>query len=165
MRTFRPPRDQCLSELVEPCAEATWRARGEFLRGGTNSSNPSPSSGESVANSVIAKAGPRLLSAVGTSGFAIRMLAPHSDDVRTVAPPSTPTGRVSMCPAELRPRGWGSPQHRGSSVPRGEAAVGCSSANRRSRPDAVIDPARAGNDRRRDYWDDCLALWLLGHQR
>jgi len=74
MRTFRPPRDQCLSELVEPCAEATWRARGEFLRGGTNSSNPSPSSGESVANSVIAKAGPRLLSAAGTSGFAIRML-------------------------------------------------------------------------------------------
>ena len=48
MRTFRPPRDQCLSELVEPCAEATWRARGEFLRGGTNSSNPSPSSGEST---------------------------------------------------------------------------------------------------------------------
>jgi len=37
--------------------------------------------------------------------------------------------------------------------------------NRRSRPDAVIDPARAGNDRRRDYWDDCLAPWLLGHQR
>ena len=42
------PRDQRLSELVEPCAETTWRARGEFLRGGTNSSNPSPSSGEST---------------------------------------------------------------------------------------------------------------------
>ena len=41
-------RDQRLSELVEPCAETTWRARGEFLRGGTNSSNPSPSSGEST---------------------------------------------------------------------------------------------------------------------
>jgi hypothetical protein len=46
IRTFRPPRDQCLSELVEPCAETAWRARTEFLRGGTNSSNPSPSSGE-----------------------------------------------------------------------------------------------------------------------
>ena len=43
IRTFRPSPDQCLSELVEPCAETTWRARGEFLRGGTNSSNPSPS--------------------------------------------------------------------------------------------------------------------------
>src|SRR6516162_8783075 len=47
IRTFRPSPDQCLSELVEPCAETTWRARGEFFRGGTNSSNPSPSSGES----------------------------------------------------------------------------------------------------------------------
>jgi hypothetical protein len=45
---FVPLGDQCLSELVEPCAETTWRARGEFLRGGTNSSNPSPSSGEST---------------------------------------------------------------------------------------------------------------------
>ena len=52
VRTFRSSRDQCLSELVEPCAETTWRARGEFLRGGTNSSNPSPSSEESAANSV-----------------------------------------------------------------------------------------------------------------
>ena len=26
--------------LVEPCAETIWRARGEFLRGGTNSSSP-----------------------------------------------------------------------------------------------------------------------------
>jgi hypothetical protein len=34
--TFRPPRDQCLSEMVEPCAETTLRARTEFLRGGTN---------------------------------------------------------------------------------------------------------------------------------
>ena len=50
MRAFRPPRDQCLSELVQPCAETTWRARGEFLCGGTNSSNPSSSSGESTAN-------------------------------------------------------------------------------------------------------------------
>ena len=40
IRTFRPSPDQCLSELVEPCAETTWRARGEFLRGGTNSSSP-----------------------------------------------------------------------------------------------------------------------------
>jgi hypothetical protein len=31
IRTFRPSPDQCLSELVEPCAETTWRARGEFL--------------------------------------------------------------------------------------------------------------------------------------
>jgi hypothetical protein len=31
IRTFRPSR---LSELVEPCAETTWRPRGEFLRGG-----------------------------------------------------------------------------------------------------------------------------------
>jgi hypothetical protein len=31
------------------CAETTWRARGEFLRGGTVSSNPSSSSGESVS--------------------------------------------------------------------------------------------------------------------
>ena len=48
IRTFRPSRDQCLSELAEPCAETTWRARGEFLRRGTNSSNPSPSTGESA---------------------------------------------------------------------------------------------------------------------
>ena len=47
IRSFRPSRDQCLSELAEPCAETTWRAPGEFLRGGTNSSNPSPSCGES----------------------------------------------------------------------------------------------------------------------
>ena len=39
---------RCASELVEPCAETTWRARTEFLRGGTNSSNPSLSSGESA---------------------------------------------------------------------------------------------------------------------
>jgi len=75
---------------------------------GTERSNPFPSSGESVANSVIAKAGPRLLSAAGTSGFAIRMLRRILTTCATVAPPSTPTGRVSMCPAELRPRGWGS---------------------------------------------------------
>jgi hypothetical protein len=31
---------------------ATWRAPGEFLRGGTNSSNPSPSSGESVSREI-----------------------------------------------------------------------------------------------------------------
>jgi hypothetical protein len=31
------------------CAETTWRARGEFLRGGTVSSNPSSSSGEFVS--------------------------------------------------------------------------------------------------------------------
>ena len=43
-------RTGCFSELVEPCAETTWRARGEFLCGGTNSSNPSPSSGESGEN-------------------------------------------------------------------------------------------------------------------
>src|SRR5215472_14620101 len=47
--SFRPFRDQCLSELVEPWAETTWRARTEFLRGGTNSSSPSPSSDESVS--------------------------------------------------------------------------------------------------------------------
>src|SRR6516162_4142181 len=47
IRTFRPSRDQCLSELAEPCVETRWRAPGEFLRGGTNSSNPSPSSSES----------------------------------------------------------------------------------------------------------------------
>jgi hypothetical protein len=47
--TFRPFRDQCLYELVEPCAETTWRARGAFLRGGTNSSNPAPSAAESVS--------------------------------------------------------------------------------------------------------------------
>jgi hypothetical protein len=52
IRTFRPSRDQCLSELVEPCAEITWRPRGEFLRGGTNSSNLSPSSGESVSRGI-----------------------------------------------------------------------------------------------------------------
>jgi hypothetical protein len=45
--TFRPTRDQCLYELVEPCAETTWRARRAFLRGGTNGSNPAPSSSES----------------------------------------------------------------------------------------------------------------------
>ena len=27
---IRPSWDQCLSELVEPCAEATWRAGGEL---------------------------------------------------------------------------------------------------------------------------------------
>jgi hypothetical protein len=46
--TFRPSRDQCLYELVEPCAETTWRARGAFLRGGTNGSNPARSSAESA---------------------------------------------------------------------------------------------------------------------
>ena len=30
IRTFRPSRDQYLSELVEPWAETTWRARGGF---------------------------------------------------------------------------------------------------------------------------------------
>ena len=34
---------------MEPCAETTWRPSG-VLPGGTNSSNPSPSSGESSAN-------------------------------------------------------------------------------------------------------------------
>jgi hypothetical protein len=48
---FVPLWDQCLSELVEPCAETTWRARGEFLRSGTVGSNPAPSSAESAANS------------------------------------------------------------------------------------------------------------------
>ena len=47
IRTFHPSWDQCLSELVELCAETTWRAQGEFLRGGNNGSNPSPSCGES----------------------------------------------------------------------------------------------------------------------
>jgi hypothetical protein len=62
IRTFRSSPDQCLSELVEPCAETTWRARGEFLRGGTVSSNPSPSSGESVSR-------PKPLSYVENPGF------------------------------------------------------------------------------------------------
>ena len=48
---------RCLSELVEPCAETTWRARTEFLRGGTNSSNPSPSSEESRTNYPAARNG------------------------------------------------------------------------------------------------------------
>jgi hypothetical protein len=48
--SFSSLSDQCLSELVEPSAETTWRARGEVLSGGTNSSNPSPSSGDSGAN-------------------------------------------------------------------------------------------------------------------
>ena len=46
---------QFLSELVERCAETKWWARGEFLRAGTVGSNPSPSSRESVANSIWAK--------------------------------------------------------------------------------------------------------------
>ena len=58
----------------------------------TRSSNPVPSSGESVANSVIAKAGPRLLSAAGTSGFAIRMLRRILTTCGPVAPPSPPRG-------------------------------------------------------------------------
>jgi hypothetical protein len=60
IRTLRPSRDQCLSELVEPCAETTWRARGEFLRGGTNSSNPSPSSNESANFRSLQQAAVRL---------------------------------------------------------------------------------------------------------
>ena len=59
---------------------------------GTERSNPFPSSGESVANSVIAKAGPRLLSAAGTSGFAIRMLRRILTTCGPVAPPSPPRG-------------------------------------------------------------------------
>ena len=47
---------------------------GNFRFSETGSLETASSSGESVANSVIAKAGPRLLSAAGTSGFAIRML-------------------------------------------------------------------------------------------
>jgi hypothetical protein len=43
------PLGMSASELVEPCAETKSRARTEFLRGETNSSNPSPSSGESVS--------------------------------------------------------------------------------------------------------------------
>jgi hypothetical protein len=35
-------------------------------------------------------------------------MAGHLTTCGPVAPPSTPTGRVSVCPAELRPRGWGS---------------------------------------------------------
>ena len=30
IRTLRPFSDQCLPELVEPCAEAAWRAGGEL---------------------------------------------------------------------------------------------------------------------------------------
>jgi len=67
---------------------------GHLLLGGTDDSNPLPSSGESVANLVIAKACPRLLSAVGTSGFAIQMLRRILTTCGPVAPPSTPTGRV-----------------------------------------------------------------------
>jgi hypothetical protein len=49
--TFRPSRDQCLYELVEPCAETTWRAPGEFLRGGTNRCYGA--GGENVATSSL----------------------------------------------------------------------------------------------------------------
>src|SRR5215831_11906109 len=35
IRTFRPSPNQCLSELVEPCAETNGGARREFLRGRT----------------------------------------------------------------------------------------------------------------------------------
>src|ERR1700746_2708439 len=50
IRTFRSSRDQCLSELVEPCEETTWRARTKFLRGGTKGSNPSPSASSAEAS-------------------------------------------------------------------------------------------------------------------
>ena len=53
IRGFRPSRDQCRSELVNPYAETTWRAQGGFLRGGTNGSNPSPSSGESASRAIL----------------------------------------------------------------------------------------------------------------
>jgi hypothetical protein len=47
---FVPLRISAARVGPSPYAETTWRAQGEFLRGGTNGSNPSPSSGESVAN-------------------------------------------------------------------------------------------------------------------
>ena len=43
-------------------------AKTRFIAPRTGSSNPFPSSGESVANSVIAKAGPRLLSSTHLTG-------------------------------------------------------------------------------------------------
>jgi hypothetical protein len=42
------PRSGQSANTCFACAEPTWRARTEFLRGGTNSSNPSPSRGEST---------------------------------------------------------------------------------------------------------------------
>jgi hypothetical protein len=41
--TFRPSRDQCLSELAEPCAQTTWRApEGSFSVAGPMVRIPSP---------------------------------------------------------------------------------------------------------------------------
>ena len=42
---------------MAPCVEITWRARGEFLRGGTNSLNPSPFAGESISRVPFVAAG------------------------------------------------------------------------------------------------------------
>ena len=52
MRTFDRSRDLCLSKLVYPCAETIWPARGEFLLGGTDGSNPVPSSKQSVSREI-----------------------------------------------------------------------------------------------------------------
>jgi hypothetical protein len=43
-----PPAPSAEPPMGPICHRSPWRARGEFLRGGTNSSNPSPSSGESA---------------------------------------------------------------------------------------------------------------------
>jgi hypothetical protein len=79
IRTFRPFPDQCLSELVEPCAETTCAPEG-FLHGGTVSSNPSPSSGESATN---------------CSGVGLRWFAESRA--------STPTPSAGRAAIEVRP--------------------------------------------------------------
>jgi hypothetical protein len=51
LELFVPLRISASPSGWELCAETKWRAQGEFLRGGTDGSNPLPSSGESAANS------------------------------------------------------------------------------------------------------------------
>ena len=72
IRTFRPSPDQSPSELVEPCAETTWRAHGEFLLAGPIVRNPSPSSRESGTNCG------RLRKSASTELLASAALLPYS---------------------------------------------------------------------------------------
>jgi hypothetical protein len=124
-KTFRPSRNQCRSELVNPYAETTWRAQGEFLRGGTNSSSPSPSGGESIWNSIWARAAlpmrlpPRLLGALLSGAHRVGAKRERTTSVQWICTGSSRTPfaelmvRIQLSPAESpclaqtsQPVGW-----------------------------------------------------------
>src|ERR1700739_4567922 len=61
LELFVPLRTSASPSGWELCAETKWRAQGEFLRGGTDGSNPSPSSSESANFQYLSVGGTSLI--------------------------------------------------------------------------------------------------------